>query len=227
MLFNTPNAVPKSQGDNRGLWRRLFMEGLDGYPPSNESVEHALYSAALLTDCPLIPVVDALVELGLRANIEAFPEGWVAAIRRRVLDIDSRQHLSYPLASLAASWGWMPPPLPKLFIPQELCLESDPYGTDLLCMLVEELGPSPLFGYKPATMRMALLQTALGMGRPLAEVVTALIARGVVIPPEVVPAGCREHLRLSATHPLVLELLASWHVSQQQFADVIPFRRAQ
>ena len=227
MVFNAPNAVPKTPGDNRSLWRRLFMEGLDGYPPSCESIEHALYSAALLTDCPLIPVVDALVELGLRAPVEAFPEGWVAAFKRRVLDVEMRSHLSFPLASVAASWGWMSPPLPKLIVPQELCIESDPYGTDLLCMLVEELGPSPLFGYKPATMRMALLQTALGMGRPLSEVVTALLTRGVILPHEVVPAGCREHLRLTATHPLVLEMLASWKASQQQIADIIPFKRAQ
>lgn len=225
MQFNPPHAVPKAPGDSRALWRRLFMAALDGYPPSDDAVHHALHTAALLSDCSLMNVVDALVDLGLRANIDALPESWVVRQKRRVLDLAEREMLSFGQASLAASWGWMPPPLPRLDLPHELCAEADPFGADLLGLLGEALGPMPRFGYRPASVRLALLRLALGIGRPLAEIITALVMRGVVLPPETVPAGCREHLRLTATHPLMLELLASWHASQRTHAHVIPLRR--
>ncbi len=225
MQFNPPHAVPRTPGDPSSLWRRLFMSALDGYPPSDEAVRHALHTAALLSDSPLMIVVDTLVDLGLRADREAMPEPWLIRQRGRVLDVAEREMLSFGQASLAASWGWMPPPPPRLYLPHELCPEADPFGADLLTLLGEALGPMPRFGYRPATVRLALLRMALGMGRPLAEIVTALAARGVVLPPEAVPAGCREHLRLTATHPLMLELLASWQASQRTAADVIPLRR--
>lgn len=226
MLFNSPIAIPKAPGDSRALWRRLFMEAIDIRALTPDSLSNALYATALLSATPLIRVVDALVELGLRAPIEAFPKPWVAAMRGRVLDLGERAVLSFGLASLAASWGWMPAPLPRLSLPDGLDSELDPYGCDLLGILGCELGVQPRFGYTPAQVRLALLRTALCMGRPLAQVVAEVIERGVVLAPESVPAGCRENLRLTAVHSLVKEQVASWQACQRSAAEIIPLRRA-
>ncbi len=226
MLFNAPIAVPKAPGECRALWRRLFMEAIDVKALTPDSVSNAFYAVALLSATPLIRVVDALVELGLRAPVEAFPKPWLATMRGRVLDLGEREMLSHGLAGLVASWGWMLPPLPRLTLPLGLDSELDPYGCDLLGILGAELGQQPRFGYTPARVRLALLRTALCMGRPLAHVVSELVERGVVLTPESVPAGCREVMRLTATHPLVREQVASWQVCQRSVAEVIPLRRA-
>ena len=107
MLFNAPIAVPKAPGDSRALWRRLFMEAIDVKALTPDSVSNAFYAVALLSTSPLIRVVDALVELGLRAPVEAFPKPWLATMRGRVLDLGEREMLSHGLAALVASWGWM------------------------------------------------------------------------------------------------------------------------
>jgi hypothetical protein len=202
------------------------MEALDQQDTAPEGIGHAAYAAALLSGAPVIRVVDALVEMGLRAPMEAFPKPWIAAVRGRVLDLAERQMMPYAQASLAASWGWMPAPLPRVALPQDIDPELDPYGADLMAIFIVDLGPQPRFGYTPAMLRLALLKTAVGLGRPLAEVVTALITRGMVVPAEAVPAGCRETLRLTATHPLVHELIVGWQASHQAMAEVIPLRRA-
>lgn len=225
MLFNAPIAVPKAPGESRALWRRLFMEAIDIKTLTPNQISDALYAVALLSASPLIRVVDALVEMGLRAPIEAFPKPWVATMRGRVLDLAERETLSPPLASLAASWGWMMAPLPRLTLPLGLDCELDPYGCDLLGIFGAELGEQPRFGYTPSRVRLALLRTALAMGRPLAHVVGELIERGVVLTPESVPAGCRELLRLQAVHPLVKEQVASWQACQRSGAEIIPLRR--
>jgi len=227
MRFNMPMAVAKAPGEARCLWRRLFMEALETPVPSAENISHALYSVATLSGAPLVCVVDALVDLGLRANLEAMPKPWLAVMKGRVLDLEERAVLSWGQASLAASWGWMPPPAPRFSLPPEICAETDPFGADLLSIFGTELGAAPQFGYTPAALRLALLRTALGMGRPLAEVVSLLVSRGMVLPPEALPAPCRETLRVMATHPLVEEQVASWQVSQQVMAEIIPLRRAQ
>jgi hypothetical protein len=226
MSFNAPLALARLPGDPRPLWRRLFMEALDPLEAEPESIGHAAYAAALLSGAPVIRVVDALVDMGLRAPMEAFPKPWIAALRGRVLDLAERQLLPYAQASLAASWGWMPAPLPRVSLPVEIDPELDPYGADLMAIFMADLGPQPRFGYTPAMLRLALLKTAVGMGRPLAEVVTALISRGMAMPAEAVPASCRETLRLTTTHPLVLELIQGWQASHQAMAEVIPLRRA-
>lgn len=228
MQFEAPIAIAKVAGDSRSLWRRLFMEALAGQAhPSHEEISNALYAVALTTATPLIRVIDGLVEIGLRAPMEAFPKPWIAAMRGRVLDLGEREMLSYPHASLAAAWGWLPAPTARFALPHESDPELDPYGADLGLIFNADLGAQPRFGYTPAQVRLALLRTAVGLGRPLAEVVTALVERGMTMPAEAVPAGCREALRLDATHPLVRELLSSWHTTRMAQAEIIQLRRAQ
>ena len=226
MLFNAPIAVPRMPSDNRALWRRLFMDALDSRDINADTVSAALYAGAALAHVPVIEFTDALVTMGLRASPESFPRPWVQMLQSRVLDLGERALLSYPLASVAASWGWMPAPMPRLSLPTELDCELDPYGCDLLGIFGCELGEAPRFGHTPSQVRLALMKTAMSMGRPLAEVVTSLVARGVVFMPESVPAGCRETLRLTTQNQLVLELIASWQISQQRVAEVIPLKFA-
>ncbi len=228
MSFLAPIAVVKAPADPRALWRRLFMEALAGQnDPSNDEISSALYAAALLSATPVIRVVDALVELGLRAPMEAFPKPWIATMRGRVLDLADRELLSYPLASLAASWGWVAPPVARMSLPLEVDPELDPYGADLALIFNDDIGLQPRFGYTPAQIRLGLLRTAVGLGRPLAEIVTSLVERGMTMPGEAVPAGCRESLKETATHPLVKELLRSWHEARIVQAEIIQLRRAQ
>ena len=225
MSYNAPLALAHQPGDPRPLWRRLFMQAL-GHEGLPEEISNACYAASLLSGAPLIKVVDALVEMGLRAPMEAFPKPWLASLRGRVLDMAERELISYPHACLAASWGWMPVPLPRVSMPGDIDAELDPYGADLMEIFKTDLGIQPRFGYTPAMLRLALLKTAVGIGRPLAEVVAALVSRGLIMPAEAVPAGCRETLRLSATHPLVLEQVQGWHASYQSQAEIIPLRQA-
>lgn len=228
MIFQPPIAILKQPGDSRALWRRLFMEAIAGQAnPTNDEISNALYSAALLSAAPVIRVVDALVEIGLRAPMEAFPKPWVAAMRGRVLDLGDREMLSFALASLAASWGWLPAPVARISLSHDVDPELDPYGADLDMIFEADIGQQPRFGFTPAQVRLALLRTAVGLGRPLAEVVTALVERGMTMPAEAVPAACREALKESATHPLVRELLSSWHTTRMAQAEVIQLRRAQ
>lgn len=228
VTFTAPVAIARSAADPRALWRRLFMEGLAGNPaPTAQEIANSLYAAALLSATPVIRVVDALVDLGLRAGMEAFPKPWIATLRGRVLDLGERAMLSYPQASLAASWGWIPAPVVRTSLPPAIDPELDPYGADLIDIFVTDLGEQPRFGYTPAQVRLGLLRTAVGLGRPLAEIVSALVARGMTMPAEAVPAGCREAMRVSAAPPLVRELLASWHAKRLAQAEVIQLRRAQ
>lgn len=227
MTFTAPIAIARSAADPRALWRRLFMEALAGRTnPTTEEIANGLYAAALLSATPVIRVVDALVDLGLRADMEAFPKPWVATLRGRVLDIAERHLLSYAQASLAASWGWLPVPLVRTSLPPAIDPELDPYGADLIDIFAADLGEQPRFGYTPAQVRLGLLRTAVGLGRPLAEIVSALVARGMTMPAEAVPAGCREALRVSAAAPLVKELLASWHNARLAQAEIIQLRQA-
>lgn len=222
MAFHPPIAFAKQPAEPKALWRRLFMEALPGGQPTDTEIEQALYSAALLSGSPLILVTDALVEMGLRAGVDAFPKPWIAALRGRVLDMAQRQMLPAPLAALAASWSWMSAPLPRTAMPAEIDPECDPYGADLLALFVGELGPQPRFGYTPSMLRLGILKTAVGMGRPLAEVVSALIMRGCQFPADAITAGCREALRLSADNPLVREQIASWQAAHVAMAEIIP-----
>jgi len=228
MKFEAPIAIAKVAGDSCSLWRRLFMEAVAGQAqPTHEEISSGLYAVALATATPLIKVIDGLVEIGLRAPMEAFPKPWLATMRGRVLDMNDREMLSYPIASLAASWGWMPAPLARTALPQEVDPELDPYGADLGMIFSTDIGVQPRFGYTPAQIRLGLLRTSVGLGRPLAEIVTALVIRGMVMPAEAVPAGCREALRVNATEPLVRELLNSWHTTRIAQAEIIQLRRAQ
>lgn len=224
MNFNLPIAISKKGSAHISLWRRLFMEALISFPPSAEECKSALYSAALLSDCRVSDVVDGLVEAGLRAPLEFFPEGWVHSLRARVLDLSVRRDLGFGLASFAAQLGWMPAPLPQLKVNCLICAETDPYGADLITLTLDELGPEPRFGYRPASIRMALLRLAFAMGCSMVDVVNALITRGVRLLPECVPLGTHQQLLLTASHPLVVEALASWR-SGNRSADVIPLRR--
>lgn len=229
MSFVAPIAIARSPGDPRSLWRRLFMEALAGKAaPTPEEISNGLYAAALLSACPLIQVVDALVELGLRASMESFPRPWIAAMRGRVLDTADREMLSYRQASLAAQWGWLSAPQVRIALPADLDPELDPYGADLAAIFQTDIGEQPRFGYTPAQVRLALLRTAVGLGRPLTEVVAALVSRGMTMPAEAVPAGCREALRFDETAgPLMRELLNSWQTTRVAQAEVIQLRRAQ
>lgn len=227
MPFYAPIAVARMPGDPRATWRRLFMQALAGEcQPTNDEISAALYAVAVLSASPLIRVVDGLVELGLRAPMEAFPQPWLATMRGRVLDLGDRHMLSYGLASLAAQWGWMPAPVAHVSLPQELDPELDPYGADLTAIFQTDIGSQPRFGYTPAQVRLALLRTAVGLGRPLMEVVSALVERGMTMPAEAVPAGCRESLKQTAMHPLMKELLGSWQTTQLVQAEIIQLRRA-
>lgn len=227
MSFLAPIAVLKAPADPRALWRRLFMEALGGQAnPSADEISSALYAAALLSGSSVIRVTDALVEIGLRAPMEAFPKPWIATMRGRVLDLGDREMLSYQLASLAASWGWLPAPVARMSLPHDVDPEMDPYGADLALIFQGDIGEQPRFGFTPAQIRLGLLRTAVGMGRPLAEIVTSLIERGMTMPGEAVPAGCREAMRLGSAHPLVKELLKSWHEARIAQAEIIQLRRA-
>ncbi len=227
MAYNPPIAYAKQPADPRGLWRRLFLQAMDSGEPGAGTVEHACYAAALLSGASMAAVTDALVEMGLRAQPEDFPKPWLASLRGRVLDMGQRPMLSSALAALAASWGWMPTPVARASLPEEIDPETDPYGADLMTLFQHELGSQPRFGYSSSMLRLAILKTAVGIGQPLPQVVTDLITRGCIFPADAITGGCRETLRMTATHPLVKEQLASWQATYQAMAEVIPLRSAQ
>lgn len=224
--FHAPIAIARVTGDSRALLRRLFMEAVGGADPCDCEISDALYATATLSGVPLIRVVDELIELGLRAPMEAFPKPWVAVMRGRVLDTAERELLSYAQRIVAAQWAWLPVPQAKTRLPVEIDAELDPYGADLMSIFMVDLGDQPRFGYTPAQIRLALLRTAVGLGRPLAEVVTALVERGMVMPAEAVPAACREAIKFAPQSPLVHELVGSWQASREAMAEVIPLRQA-
>ncbi len=224
--FLAPVAIARTPGDSRSLWRRIFMQAVGDADASDSEVEQALYATALLSGTPLIQLIDGLVEIGLRAPLEAFPKPWLAVMRGRVLDLAAREMMGFAERCLVATWGWLPYPVARAGMPPELDSELDPYGADLVSIFMTDLGQQPRFGYTPGQMRLALLKTAVGVGRPLAEVVTALIARGMSLPIEAVPPACRETLQQTATHTLVCEQLACWQSATQKVAEIIPLRRA-
>lgn len=225
--FCPPVACARVVGDHKALWRHLFMAALEGTDPSSDSIRAALYAVSVSAGAPLVAVVDELVELGLRAPMDAFPESWCTSLRGRVLDLGQRALLPYRLASLAARWGWMPAPVARLDLPLVLDGDLDPYGADLLQIFMGDLGPAPRFGHTPAQVRLAMLRTAVGVGRPLAILVEDLASRAVVLPMEAVPASCRETLkRLPEPNPLLAEMLTSWGLATQKLGEVVPLRRA-
>lgn len=234
MAFTPPFAAAQLPNEPFALWRKLFMAALGPVDQTTdlsvETIRAALYATSVTADAPLIRVVDELVEHGLRADLEAFPEVWRSHLQARVLDLGKRAMLSYRLASLAAQWGWMTAPVARTYLPDGIDSELDPYGADLLQIFHDDLGPAPRFGHTPAQLRLALLRTAIGLGRPLIEVVTELSLRGVVLPMQAVPASCREGLKaaIAANNApaLTAEMVASWHIASQKLAEIVPLRNA-
>jgi hypothetical protein len=234
MAFTPPFAAAHIAHEPYALWRRLFMAALGptaiSATPDADSIRAALYATSVTADAPLIKVVDELVDHGLRADLEAFPEVWRDSLQSRVLDLGKRALLSYRLASLAAQWGWMTAPVARTYLPQKIDSELDPYGADLLEIFQTDLGEAPRFGHTPAQLRLALLRTAMGLGRPLVEVVTELSLRGVILPMQAVPASCREALKAAISNnsapALTTEMVASWHIASQKLAEIVPLRNA-
>ena len=225
-MFFAPIAVLHCPSDPRALWRRLLMQALSDYKfPSDDEIAQALYAVAVASGSPLIRIIDSLVDLGLRAPLSAFPKPWVAVLRGRVLDLDEREALSYRQASLAASWGWMPAPLARLSVPERIDPELDPYGADLVEIYLDNLGAAPRFGYTPTQIRLSLLRTAVGLGRPLAEVVSALVDRGLVIPASSLPETSIAKLEQACATPLLHALLTSWQSSSLTGAQIISLRQ--
>ena len=234
MQFHAPLPISRHPGDPRALWRRLFLEALQPGDTSPQTIATALLTGALLSGTSLFKVVDELVQIGLRGPLEAFPAPYVAHLRARVLNLDTRRDLPYALGALAASWGWMAEPFIRQQLPLQMDSEQDPYGADLCAIFHAELDPQPRFGYRPAQLRIALLRTAVALGQPVATVLPALIERGLVVPPEVVPVTTRDALLAqdpSQYSPLVAELVGAWRnaLGRAEIAfggEVIPLRRA-
>lgn len=232
MRLNAPIPVSQQPGDMRSLWRKLVLEGIDPEQPAEATLGVSLFTASVVTGASLLKICNEMVQLGLRAPHDAMPAPWVAYLRGKVLNADTRRDLPYALGALAAGWYWMPMPFVRLTLPQDVCPELDPYGADLCQIYQGELGEAPRFGYRPAQLRAALLRTSMGLGQPVVKVLTDLIERGLVLPPEAVPEASRTQLMATASKDLPVlaaELARAWreaHIRQGHFvAEVVPLRR--